>query len=205
MGQLAASILRCAQLLALALPAGCRRELSGPPEIASTRDAERIELVFYLEQHQYLEGGRQILSAKGLHEGREVGFDLELGAWRENPPGYVNMSTWESSARLISQGQPSDELVRALDVLYGTRLSPDRMVASEDVLALSPWKDPGDFSAGGAKLLMLFCAPFDLDRPAEVWIDVDPRRKRISLREKERGLRKALVLALGERDDDVHP
>jgi hypothetical protein len=194
--QLARSIPKSAAVLALALAAACGRTLSEAPEIASTRDAERLDLVFFLAEQQRLPGGRQILSAKGMHEGREVGFDLELGPWQENPPGFVNMSTWESSARLISQGQASDDLLRTLDVLYGTHCSPDRMATSIELSALSPWKDPGDLSAGTAKLLMLFPSSFMVDRAAEVWIDVDVRHKRISLREKERALRTVLVQAL---------
>ena len=203
--QLTRSIFRSAALLALALASACGGTLSAPPEIASKRDAERLDLVFFLAQHQSQPGGRQILSAKGVHEGREVGFDLELGPWQENPPGFVNMSTWECSARLISQGQASDDLLRALDVLYGTHCSPDHMAASLELSALSPWKDPGDFSAGAAKLLMLFPAPLMVDRAAEVWIDVDVAHKRISLREKERALRTVLVQALTEPTQEDEP
>jgi hypothetical protein len=199
------SIHRTVFAVALTLAAACGGTLSAPPEIASRRDAERLDLAFFLARHEQLPGGRQILSAQGKHEGREVGFDLELGPWQENPPGFINMSTWECSARLISQGQASDDLLRALDVLYGTHSSPDRMAASIELTALSPWKDPGDLSAGRAKLLMLFPAPFMVDRAAEVWIDVDAETKRISLREKERGLRKVLVQALTEPPPEQEP
>ena len=203
--QLARSISRSAAALALALAAACGGTLSAPPEIASQRDAERLDLVFFLARHEGQPGGRQILSAKGVHEGREVGFDLELGPWQENPPGFVDMSTWECSARLISQGRASDDLLRALDVLYGTRCSPDHMAPSIELSALSPWRDPGDLSAGAAKLLMLFPAPFMVDRAAEVWIDVDVATKRISLREKERALRTVLVQALTKPPEEEDP
>ncbi len=201
----ARSIHRTVFAVALTLASACGGTLSAPPEIASERDAERLDLVFFLAQHQTQPGGRQILSAKGVHEGREVGFDLELGPWQENPPGFVNRSTWESSARLISQGRSSDDLLRALDVLYGTHCSPDHMAASIELSALSPWKDPGDLSAGTAKLLMLFPAPLMVDRAAEVWIDVDVRHKRISLREKERALRTVLVQALTKPAEKEEP
>ena len=203
--QLARSISRCTAGLALAFAAACGGTLSAPPEIASQRDAERLDLVFFLAQQRQLPGGHQVLSAKGLHEGREVGFDLELGPWQENPPGFVDMSTWESSARLISQGPASDDLLRALDALYGTHSSPDHMADSIELSALSPWKDPGDLSAGVAKLLMLFPTPLMVDRGAEVWIDVDVRHKRIGLREKERGLRNVIVQALTKPPEDEQP
>jgi hypothetical protein len=203
--QFAQSISKSAAVLALTLAAACGRTLSEPPEIASQRDGERLDLVFFLAQQQRLPGGRQILSAKGVHEGRAVGFELELGPWRENPPGFVNLSTWECSARLISQGQPSDDLLRALDVLYGTHSSPDRMRASIELSALSPWKDPGDLSTGTTKLLMLFTAPALVDRAAEVWIDVDLEHKRIGLREKERALRSVLVQTLTRPPEEQEP
>jgi hypothetical protein len=179
-------------LLPLTLVCACGHS-SEPPEIAPERGTE---LVFRLARHELRPDGSQLLSAVGRLDGRPVGFDLELAAWTENPPGYLNMSTWESRARLLSQGPPSDELLRYLDTLYATRRSPDQMAQAVAVTAFSPWKNPGDLRKGSPKFLLLFPGGFDVDVPAEVWIEVDAGDERIHLREKEQRLRGALIVAL---------
>jgi hypothetical protein len=182
----------CLLTLGLAALCACSHSTE-PPEIAPERGTE---LVFRLERHELRADGSQLLSAVGRLDGRPVGFDLELAAWRENPPGYLNMSTWESQARLLSQGPPSDELVRFLDTLYATRTSPSEMAQAIEVKAFSPWKYPGDLRRGAPKFLLLFPGGFEVDQPAEVWIEVDVGDERIHLREKDPRLRGALIAAL---------
>ena len=191
--------------LALALAAGCGGTLSEPREIASTTDSGLVELVFYMTRHERFPDGRQGFTAEGRNEGRQVGFDLELSKWEENPPGYVNMTIWECPARLVSKGDQSDELLRAMDQLFGARTAPEHMVSELPCSLLSPWKDPGQFEERGAKLIALFQMLPDMDLPPEIWIDVHPQRKRIALREKDPRLRKALLQSWTEREEPEEP
>jgi hypothetical protein len=187
-------------VLALALLVGCGK-LSAPREIASTTASGCIDLVFYMDRHEVLQDGTQSFTARGLHEGRPVAFDLELTPWRENPPGYVNMTTWECGAKLISKGDAGNELLRAMDALYGTRTSPESMVKEVSCLLVSPWKDPGNFEERGAKMVAQFQMHFDMDVAPELWIDVHPERKRIALRERDPRLRLAVIKALTQREE----
>ena len=185
-------------VLAALAACGGPQGTGGTPEISADPERNGTELVFELARHDRSADGTQLLSARGLLEGRPVGFDLELAAWRENPPGYINMSTWECRAHWRSQGPPSDELLRFLDTLYATHQSPSRMVPSLELQAFSPWKDPGDFQDGPAKFVLLFPIPFE--EGAEAWIEVDAARARIYLREKDPRYRRALVGALTAPD-----
>jgi hypothetical protein len=192
---LANALVQSAAALAIAVISGCGK-LSEPPEISRAPEESSTELDFWIARHEKREDGSQLLSAVGKLHGRPVGFDLELSAWRENPPGFVNMSTWDCKARLISQGPPSDELLRFMDSLYATGSSPACMVKSVEVQGFSPWKNPGSFEDGSSSFLLLFPGGFELDRPAEVWIEVDAGDRRITLREKEKSLRRVLIDAL---------
>ncbi|MCE9594360.1 MAG: hypothetical protein K8S98_09200 [Planctomycetes bacterium] len=176
--------------------ASCGGRLTAPPEVRDPREKEKTELVFQLARHDRLPDGTQLLSAAARLQGRPVGFDLVLGPWRENPPGYINMSTWESRASLRSQGAPSDELLRLLDELYATHSASPTMVEAVDVQALSPWKNPGDMVEGAAKFLLLFPVGLDGGEAGELWLEIDSDTARVVLREKEPRLRRRVLDAL---------
>jgi hypothetical protein len=183
-------------LLAIASLFACGRGSSEPPEIAPDAEEGDTELVFKIARHEWEPSGSQILSATGLLHGKPVGFDVDLDPWCENPPGYVNMTTWDCKARLRSQGRPSDDLLQFMDKLYGTNLSPSRMAKDVEVEGFSPWENPGTFHDGRVSFLLLFPVTFEEGDSAQVWLEVDTAKGRIRLREKEPRLRRALITAL---------
>jgi hypothetical protein len=186
-----------AAVAALLLLCTCGPDPSATPEIVLEKPKEAsTELVFRIARHDRRPDGSQSLSAVGMLHGKTVGFDLELGPWRENPPGYVNMTTWDCKALLRSQGDASDELLRFLDELYLTHLTPTHMVASLELQAFSPWKNPGAFEDGGAKFLLLFPAGFEFDQAGELRIEVDLDDARLYVREKDERLRLAVIKPL---------
>jgi hypothetical protein len=172
---------------------GCGGRLTEPPEVRDPDEKESTQLVFQLARHERRADGSQLLVAAGLSQARAVGFELELGPWLENPPGYINMSTWESKATLRSQGEASDELLRLLDGLYATHASPAQMVEAVELKAFSPWTNPGDFSEGEAKFLLLFPVGLDGGETGELWLEIDSDDARIVLREKESRLRRRVI------------
>lgn len=173
----------------------CGSGAAETPEIVRA-DQQGTDLLFRIARHERRADGAQILSAVATLQGRPVGFDLELGPWRENPPGLIDLTTWECSATLRSQGDASDALVSFLDELYGTRLEPASMVGELELRALSPWKNPGTFEDGGAKFLLLFSSGFEFDEAGELRIEVDLDDARLHVREKDERLRLAVMKPL---------
>lgn len=188
---------RWSSLLVVACCA-CGPDSTEIPEVAPNPAERGTELVFRLTRHDRRPDGSQRLSAAGLLQGRPVGFDLELGAWLENAPGFVNMSTWQCTAWLRSQGEPSNELLRLLDSLYATHAAPMSMVPSVELQVFSPWENPGDFENGPCKVILLFPPMLDSrGEGAELKLEVDVDEQRIYLREKDPRYRAAVMEALG--------
>jgi hypothetical protein len=183
--------------------AACTDRASIVPEVTSESREGSTDVVFQLRDHRATADGGQALTAIGLHAGREVGFDVELGPWRENPPGYVNMSTWQATIRLRSRGESSDALLAFLDLRYATKLAPKGMVAEIEGQALSPWKDPRAFEEGETTIFCSFSPGWDERGHFEVKLSVDREDARVRLREKDPRYRRPLVAALTEPDPEI--
>ncbi len=166
-----------------------------PPELTD-RDPDRgTELAFRITGYERRANGTQLFAATALLNGSPVGFDLELAPWKENPPGILDMPTWECSVRWHSRGPQSDALLAFMDGLYATGLEHKRMVHSIDLTAFSPWKNPGDFEE--PVTLRLLFPPNDFeDRSAELKLDVDFYDSRIYLREVDTSLRRSVIWRL---------
>lgn len=198
------SLRRSVVAFALALaPLACGEDPAATPELvvppkdgAKDENDRTVELVFRVARSERRPDGSRLLSVVATHEGRAVGFDLELGAWRENPPGYVNMPTWDCKALLRSQGGASDELLRVLDELYATRLGVARMADAAEVQGFSPWKEPSDLESERAKLTLLLPSDPDFDQGGELRVEVDLDRARLFVREKDARFRLAVVRTL---------
>lgn len=183
--------------------AACTDRASIVPEVTSESREGSTDVVFQLRDHRATADGGQALTAIGLLAGREVGFDVELGPWRENPPGFVNMSTWQAKIRLRSRGASSDSLLAFLDQRYATALAPQGMVAAIEGQALSPWKDPRSFEEGETTILCIFSPGWDERDHFELKLSVDREDGRVRLRERDPRYRRPLVAALTERDPEA--
>ncbi|HTF88752.1 MAG TPA: hypothetical protein VK843_10115 [Planctomycetota bacterium] len=186
----------------LLLLAGCKGKLSKPPEVESETEKGSTELVFLLGDHKIGAGGEHDFSAKGLLHGRPVGFDLHFEPWFENPPGYINMSTWESKATIRSRGGESNELLRFLDQRYGADVAPRAMASSIECQALVLWEPPAQFSEPVSVVLIFPCIGYDQMRESSLWLDLRLEEGRIRLREKDPSLRRELIKALTQREGD---
>jgi hypothetical protein len=189
----------------LVLFLGCSKRLESPPEVKSDQEPGSMELVFWISERKPAPGGGWTFTASGLREGHPLGFDLSLGPWRENPPGYVNLSTYECSATLSSRGAQSDDFLRLLSRHYSLGPTPGAMAQRVECRGLSPWGDPGEFEDGPQSVLMLF-SDWAGDTPgqpegAEVWIEIDLDRACLRWREKDPAFRRRLVEALAEPEE----
>lgn len=177
----------------------CGEDPAATPELVVPPKDEKdhaVELVLRVARNEVRPDGSRTLSAVATHEGRAVGFDLELGAWHENPPGYVNMPTWDCKAFVRSQGAPSDELVRVLDERFATHLAPTRMLDAVELQGFSPWKDPSALEKEPAKLTLLFPSGRDFDQGGELRVEIDLERARLHVREKDARMRLAVMRTL---------
>jgi hypothetical protein len=173
--------------------AACGVDPSATPELVV--DEGKTDLVFRITQHVRRADGGQVLAATAMHAEKPVGFELELGPWQENPPGFVNMTTWQCDAELRSQGAPSDELVQVLDGLYATRHGADRMRSTVLFQGFAPWRDPR--LPGTSKFFLILPAGEDgMEHSAGVRIEIDLERARLHLREKDPRFRPLVVDAL---------
>ena len=183
--------------LALSALCACGDDPQRTPEIAPGPKEKTTDLVFRIARHEVHADGSQTFSAAGFLHGRPVGFDLDFAPWSETPPGFVNMSTWQSTAHLRSQGAPSDELLQFMESLYDVRVAPSKMAESVELQALSMWKNPNVLPAERVALVLMFASRIDDSRDTpELWLDVDVKAARMHLRERVKRRRGAVIAAL---------
>jgi hypothetical protein len=187
-------------LAALALVTGCGKKNleSVTPEIKSEIKEGVSPLVFAMRDYRSDPSGKQSFTIVGTHEGRPVGLDLEFDPWNENPPGFVNMTTWSCTVRARSRGDATEEFVRALDAVYGTRMAPKQFAPVVELQALSLWAKPGNnFEGDPVRLVLLFPGDIMEDQHPEVFFAVDREKSRVEWKEKDPRHRKGLVRAFG--------
>jgi hypothetical protein len=184
--------------LAFSALCACGEDPERTPEVAPLPKQKSTDLVFKITRHEVHADGSQLFSAAGLLQGRTVGFDLELAPFSETPPGFVNMSTWQCTAHMRSQGAPSDELLQLMESLYDVGAAPSKMAASVGLQALSIWKNPSVIQTERVALVLMFDSRIDDTRDTpELWLDVDAKAKRMHLRERDKRRRGAVIAALG--------
>jgi len=140
--------------------------------------------------------GEQRLTARGLHNGRTVGFAVSLSSmWeRQDVDGYGISLHW-GSAKLISLGEESDAFLQALDEVYLTNLGHQRMRDQVSYVAVSLTGLPPHVGHEFARMKLFFEID-DEERRAEFYLDVDPQNSAVQFREKDTGYRWGVVLSL---------
>lgn len=170
------------------------------PEIKSEAKESASPLVFALREYRSDPSGKQSFSIVGTWQGRPVGLDLEFEPWNENPPGFVNMTTYSCTVHARSRGAATEELVRALDDLYATHSAPREFAQTIELQALSPWAKPGHFEGDPVHMVLMFPGSIEENQDPEVFFDVDRSRSRVEWKEKNALYRKGLVRAFGKRE-----
>jgi hypothetical protein len=176
--------------------------LSVLPEI--TRSIENdgsADLTLALTSYQRLDDGTQVCEARGLHEGREVGFRVRLSpTWKEGTLGD-SIVTYQSSLEVESLGRVSDDFLAALSALYGEPAPPKRMAASTRFTAISLQGTPAQLEAGMTKI-KLFFEPQDESEEAherlyvEHYLNIDTASAQVGFLEKDNAYRDAMLRVL---------
>src|SRR3954447_25834695 len=103
----------------LVIAPGAPSSASALPEVTAETEEGFHDLVFAVVGG--IENGA--LRARSRYKATVVGFEVRLGAiWKEGKLGGVNLVTYQGTVVLASLGSESDELVRLIDRLYGTKL-----------------------------------------------------------------------------------
>jgi len=163
------------------------------PEITSETEEGFHDLVFALVSQP----NQRTLRVKGKHKGVVVGFEVRLGpTWKAGKVEDINLTTYQGEVVIASMGGDSDELARAMDKLYETKLAPRGLNAKTRFTAISLGGNPQDLKLGPVKM-KLFFESHDEHRYAEAFLNIDVAAGRVELREKDPDYRRPLVLALG--------
>ena len=172
------------------------QKMATVPEITAEVEADGFQdLVFALTGTQDLADGSQRLTAEGIHEGTPVQLQIDLGSKWKGGRLADSLTSYQGSVRLRSTGPGSDALLKVMDSLYGTHLSPVRMGPSTEFAAISLEGDPARLHAGPVKLKLFFESD-DEDKYAELYLNIESERSRLYLNEKDPEYRQAVILAL---------
>jgi hypothetical protein len=176
------------------------------PEITRSMEGDGFaDLTLALTSYQRLDDGTQVCEARGLHEGREVGFRVRLSpAWKQGTLGDSTV-TYQSTLDMESLGRLSNDFLAVLSALYGESAPPARMAASIRFTAISLQGTPADLEAGMTKI-KLFFEPQDeseeaFDRLyAEYYLNIDIASAQVGFLEKDNAYRDAMLRVLsGEK------
>jgi hypothetical protein len=173
------------------------KPLAGPPEVTSEEEEGFHDLVFYIQEHKRLPDGSQNISALGTHKGRQLGFEVLLGAtWQSGSLGKgIPIETHRGNVTYRSTGPDSDAFIQVLDELYGTKLSPKEMGRETQFNGISLEGDPGDLAKGPARIKLFFESDKE-EAYAELFTNIELAAHRLEFREKDEGYRSAVIKAL---------
>jgi hypothetical protein len=136
------------------------------------------------------------VSARGLHNGRQVGFSVDLGStWkRQNLDGSDDPIYW-GEAHLKSVGEESDAFLQGLDEVYGTNTSRRTMADRIMFTAVSLEGHPLHLQNERVRMKFFFEAE-DEERYAEFYLNIDVRESSVEFHEKDVDYRRPVVLCL---------
>ena len=168
------------------------------PEISNPADTGWHDLTFRIQHVGRLPDGTQLVRAAGSHRGVPVAFAVLLGsAWKAGSLG-PNLPTYTGTVTVRSLGAPSNQLLRALDEIYGTRRHAQTMRPRTEFSVITLEGDPRRLSAGPVKLKLFFESD-DGTQYAELYLNIDRGQSTLELAEKDPDYRAAIVRALSAR------
>jgi len=180
--------------------------LKAPPEIDSESPDGYSDLVFHTKSAKFelpaKEKGKQGphgrgYAARGKWKGKQVGFEvLLIEPWEAWTPSGMKSTMYQSYAMIHSTGNMSDEFLGALATMYQVPQSSPKMapmtVAQVMVLQGNP-SQPGD---GILKMKLFFGDEEGSADYAEIFLNVDLKKERLMLVEKDTAYRAAVIRAL---------
>jgi hypothetical protein len=170
---------------------------ASPPEITSEAEEGFHDLVFAIEDHNELPDGSQKIIASGIHKGKRVSLEIRLGpGWRPGSLGSdIPLRTYQGTVSFRSTGAESDLLLSVMDELYGTKQAPKGMKKATQFTAISLGGDPRHLANELTKIKLFFESNKE-DQEAELFLNIDLKKRKLYLNEKDEEYRAAVVRAL---------
>jgi hypothetical protein len=136
------------------------------------------------------------LRACGNFDGSAIGFSAELGGtWNAKALNDIGISIYWGTVELGSIGSESDAFVRVLSEVFGLPSSEPEMVTPMSAQAASLAVDPRAIESRPLPLKLFLNSPNE-DRYAEVYLEIDVRRRVVQFHEKDPGYRANVLAAL---------
>ena len=140
--------------------------------------------------------GVQNMSARGLYNGRVVGFGVSLSpTWERQDLEDSRILLYWGEATLISLGEESDAFLQGVDKAYQTNLGHQKMRDRISFTAVALDGDPllmGDLPIN----MKLFSQTDNEEQDAEFYLNIDTRNSSVQFHEKDTDYRRGVVLAL---------
>jgi hypothetical protein len=171
--------------------------VSSVPKITSEADRRfhDADLVFAIRGIDRPSDKSRRIRATGKAESSLVEFDLILGPdWKKAKLGRI-LTLYLGTVEIHSVGRTSDELLKALDLVYKTSLHPKLMAPTVKFTAISLQGNPLRPSSGALKLKLFFESEKEGEY-AELYLDIEWARARVHLKEKDPYYRVPIVRAL---------
>jgi hypothetical protein len=172
--------------------------LAAPKEIDSESEEGFHDFVFYVKSFNPGPQGT-VITATGLYKRQDVGFKLVLASkWNALPrdKDTLELHLKSGQALIESEGPVSDGFLNAMSAMYGVPSHSKTMAKRIPLDAVSLEGDLENLQAGPAATKM-FYQPADGKLYAEFFINVDLKKKRLELSEKDIDYRKDMVAAFG--------
>ncbi|MEK7469703.1 MAG: hypothetical protein AAB074_20205 [Planctomycetota bacterium] len=164
-------------------PGRRKTAFTAAPEIMSESEEGFVDLVFFIADHRRESDGTCVFRAKGLHDGREMEFEILYG------------STARRVVEIRRSGASSDEFVKVLDKLFGTGLSPEAMSTSCQFSRVVLSGDPAH-PESATMSTKLFHTSGDESLYFELYLNFDLPTRRLELKEKDSEYREAVMKVL---------
>ena len=183
-------------LVMLLVPAVLGSQQPARPEITVASDTAWHDLAFHIQRTGKLVDGGQLLRATGSYRSVPVALAIVLGpSWKEGRLGSGSLVTYTGTVKVQSVGAQSDQLLTAIDQVYGTGLHPKGMSRATNFTAITLGGNPSRLMDGPVKI-KLFFESGDESRYAELYLNIDLRATRLELAEKDPDYRGPIVRAL---------
>jgi hypothetical protein len=168
--------------------------------VQDDEEAGFIDLDLRLTRLDVRPDGTFLAEGRGRHNGRTLGFALELNAeWEATRVGDSDSFFYWGTGAVRSIGPESDSLLNTLAELYDLPVSKQSMRNETRVAVVGLVDDPRLLPNRPARMKLFFESE-EADRYAEVYVNVIAAEHRIELHEKDPGYRKPLLRALAEED-----
>ena len=170
------------------------------PEITSMSEEEGlIDLVFAIAESKSNADGSSSFHAQGLHRGGKVGLRVFLRpSWKEGTLG-PRMTTFQGEVLYESTGEESDRFVQVLGELYQSSVCPKMMRKGQiPFTAITLGGNPHDLSLAPVKIKLFFESEAE-DQYAEIYTNIDAKKSRLEIMEKDPDYRESVMRAIGEK------